>query len=214
MECNISDIANKSICLKLNKKWEAVGIGPVSKTICDLMSGVVLAMDIVYTMNKDGSPNFDSHEYLEPVEWDKWITLPVRPWDISIRSIHLHIRVPTVVITKNYAKVHEKKFKGKPSREGLAIRDNLIDAYTGEELDFHASTIDHVLPLSRGGTDTYDNTVLTTKEINNRKGNRLNSEVGLKLLINPHMPKPVPVSHTIRRVRNRDWAAFLTRAKR
>jgi len=203
------DIAHKAIVLKLNRLWKPVGVELVSKTICDLMTGVIMAMDIVYATNPDGSPNFDEHEYVNPVSWDEWVKLPVRPWDLSIHSTHLHVRVPTVVITKNYSKVHEKKFKGKPTKEGLFIRDNGIDAYTGKELDLEEATIDHVIPKDRGGSDTYDNTVLTTKKINNEKGNRLNSEIGLTLLINPHNPKPIKISHTIRKARHNDWKKFL-----
>ena len=204
------DIAHKAIVLKLNKLWKPVGVELVSKTICDLMTGVIEAIDIVYSSNPDGTPNFDTeYEYVNPVTWEEWVKLPVRPWDLSIHSTHMHIRVPTVVVTKNYAKIPEKKFKGKPTKEGLFIRDNGTNAYTGEELDYAEATIDHVIPRSRGGEDTYENTVLTSKEINNRKGNKLNKEVGLTLLINPHNPKPIKVSQTIRKARHQDWKHFL-----
>lgn len=209
----MNNIAHKAIVLKLNRLWKPVAVALVSDTICDFMNGVVMGMDIVYTTDADGQTNFDVQEYVNPVNWDEWIKLPVRPWDLCIHSAKLAIRVPTVVITKNYAKVHEKKFKGKPTKEALAIRDNLRDGYTGEELDFNEATIDHVVPKARGGTDTYDNTVLTSKEINNRKGDRLNSEAGLTLLINPHTPRPIPVSHTIRKVRHHDWKPFLIPVK-
>jgi len=205
------NIAGKAICLKLNRNWSPVGVELVGKTICDLMTGVVLAMDIVYSTNSDKTPNFDAYEYVTPVDWDAWIKLPVRPWDLSIRSTHMHIRIPTVVITKNYSKIPEKKFRGKPTKQGLFIRDNGIDAYTGEELELGACTVDHIIPRSRGGSDTYDNTVLTSKEINNRKGSKLNSEAGLILLINPHTPKPIKVSHTIKKARHRDWRHFLVK---
>lgn len=205
----MNDIAHKAIVLKLNKLWKPVGVELVSKTICDLMTDVIVAMDIVYATNPDGTPNFDEHEYVNPICWDEWMKLPVRPWDLTIHSSRMEIRVPTVVITKHYSKVHEKKFKGKPTKEALFIRDNGLDAYSGRELAYEEATIDHVIPKDRGGTDTYDNTVLTTKQTNNSKGNKLNSEVGLTLLINPHCPKPIQISHTIRKARHHDWKKFL-----
>lgn len=205
----MNDIAQKAIVLKLNRLWKPVEVSLVSKTICDLMNGVIMAMDIVYVTNPDGTINFDEHEYVNPVDWDAWMKLPVRSWDLSIHSTHMHIRVPTVVITKQYSKVHEKKFKGKPTKEALFIRDNGLDAYSGRELAYEEATIDHVLPKDRGGLDTYDNTVLTTKKTNNDKGNKLNSEAGLTLLINPHCPKPIPITHTIRKARHHDWKKFL-----
>lgn len=210
----MNDIAHKAIVLKLNKNWAAVGVELVSKTICDLITGVILAVDIVYSVKEDGSPDFDNYEYVNPVSWDEWMKLPVRPWDLCIHSSKMTIRVPTVVITQKYNKVPEKKFKGKPTKEGLLIRDGGLDGYTGEVLDPSEATIDHVIPTSRGGKDTYDNTVLTTKEINNTKGNKLNSEAGLQLLINPHNPKPVKVSHTIKKARHHDWKHFLPKNKK
>lgn len=168
-----------------------------------------MGMDIVYSLNPDGSPNFDEQEYVSPVSWDEWITLPVRDWDIAIHSPKMTIRVPTVIITARYDKIPEKTFKGKPTKEGVFIRDNGIDGYTGKELDFSAATIDHVIPKDRGGSDTYDNVVLTTKEINNNKGNKLNSEVGLTLLVSPHHPKPLKAYNAIRNIRHQDWKNFL-----
>jgi len=205
----MNTIANKAIVLKLNRLWKPVGVELVSKTICDLMTSVIMAMDIVYATKEDGTPDFGVQEYVNPVGWDEWLKLPVRDWDLCIHSSKMTIRVPTVVITKNYSKVHEKKFKGKPTKESLFIRDNGMDGYTGKELEYDEATIDHVVPTSRGGSDTYDNTVLTTKKINNGKGNKLNSEVGLTLVINPHNPKPIKVSHTIRKARHQDWKNFL-----
>lgn len=205
----MNDIAHKAIVLKLNKHWKVVGIGLVWKTICDLVNGVVDALDIEYETNEDGTPNFDKYVYGNPLKWKDWIKLPVRSWDLSLHSAHIHIRVPTVVIANNYTKIPKKKFKGKPTKEGLFIRDNGIDPYTGKELEYEEATKDHVIPRSRGGTDTYDNVVLTTKEINNRKGDKLNSEVGLTMMFKPSHPKPVKVSHTIRKIRHHDWKHFL-----
>lgn len=207
------DIAHKAIVLKLNKKWHPVGVELVGKTICDLITGVIEAIDIVYATNPDGTPNFDEYEYVNPVGWEEWSKLPVRDWDLTISSTHMVVRVPTVVITKNYAKIPEKKFKGKPTKEGLFIRDNGVDAYTGQELAFEEATIDHVVPLSRNGPDSYDNTVLTAKEINNKKGNKLNAEAGLKLLFTPTQPKAILVSKTIRKARHQDWKHFLLPVK-
>lgn len=209
----MNDISTKAIVLKMNKHWKPVGVGLVSKTMCDLMNGVIMALDIEYAINGDGTPNFNVQEYVNPVGWDEWVELEVRPWDLSIHTTSREFRVPTVVITTNYDKVHMKYLTGKPTKEGLAIRDNLIDGYTGKELEYNMATIDHVKPRSRGGTDTYDNTVLTSKEINNKKGNLTVKEAGLNLLINPHNPKPVLISSTIRKARHFDWIPFLTKKK-
>jgi hypothetical protein len=46
-------------------------------------------------------------------------------------------------------------------------------------------TLDQVLPRSRGGRDTWENLVWSSKDVNARKANRLPHEAGLKLLKTP-----------------------------
>ena len=205
-----NNIANKNIVLKLNKNFLVVCIAEVSKTICDLMSGVVMALDINYKLNADGTPDLENLDYFNPVKWEDWIKLPVRPWDMVIHSKTMTIRVPTVVVTTRYSKVHFKNFNGKPTKEGLFTRDGGTDIYTNEELDYESATIDHIIPLYRGGTDTYDNTGLTTKATNNRKGHKLNSEAGLTLKFIPYHPRPILFANTIRKARHHDWKLFMT----
>ena len=207
------NIENRSIVLKLNRNFIVTDVALVGKTICDLVAGTVLALDINYKLDSIGNPT-NELDYFNPVDWDVWVKLPVRPWDMCIHSKNLKIRVPTVIVTKNYSKVRYKEFKGKPNKTGLFLRDGGTDIYTGEEIDMEVATIDHIKALSKGGTDTYDNTGLTTKKTNNAKGSKSAEEAGLKLFINPYHPRPVPMSSTIRKVRNNDWHLFMTHPKK
>jgi len=208
----MKNIENRTIVLKLNKNFIVTDVSLVSKTICDLVSGTVLALDMNYKLNDDGTPS-DTLDYFNPVGWDEWKKLTIRDWDLAIHSKNMAVRVPTVVVTKHYSKVRFKKFSGKPTKEGLGMRDGFTDIYTGEELEPESATIEHILPLSRGGTDTYDNTGLTLKSTNNWKGSRTVEEAGLTLVINPYNPRPIPISSTIRKIRNRDWSHFLIHHK-
>jgi 5-methylcytosine-specific restriction endonuclease McrA len=205
----MNNIAQQAIVLKLNKHWQPLEAAVVQDVLIDLVSGVIHALDIGYKVKEDGSPDTTTCEYARPVKWEEWVTLPIRNWDPVIHSPRMTIRVPTVVITNNFDKMPTKKYKGKPTKEGLFFRDNGKDAYTNKMLDFDEATIDHVIPRDIGGLDTYDNAVLTTKEINNRKGNKLNKDAGLKLLIKPTLPKEIPLWKTIRKVRHYDWHFFL-----
>lgn len=209
----MNNIAQQAITLKLNKNWETVGISVVQKAIVDLVSGVVKALDIQYQMNSDGTLNTEEYEYVNPVDWETWLTLPVRPWDPVIHSSRLSIRAPTVVITSNYDKMPTKKYRGKPRKEALFYRDKGLDIHTGLPLEWDDASIDHIVPISRGGTDTYDNTGLTTKKINNEKGNRLDSEAGLTCVFKPVQPKEVPIWATIRKMRHPDWKFFMRKIK-
>ena len=55
-------------------------------------------------------------------------------------------------------------------------------------------TVDHVIPKSRGGGSGWDNLVTCCKRCNNRKGNLLPEEAGMRL-----MKRPQSFSHNVNR---------------
>jgi hypothetical protein len=210
----MSNIINKIIVLKLNKAWQPVGYSTVGKAIVDLAGGLsARAIDLEYELDENGEPIGDPIS-MNPVDWDTWMTLPVRPYDLTVSSAELVMRVPTVLIAKNFSKMPVKKFKGKPSKDAIRIRDQNICQYTGKVLKGDEVTIDHVIPQSRGGRDTWENLATTSKELNSMKGNRLNEEIGLKLIRPLVAPKPMPLSMLIREIKHRDWKPFLMKVER
>ena len=70
------------------------------------------------------------------------------------------------------------------SRQNLLRRDRHRCAYCGGR----ATTVDHVLPASRGGGWTWDNTVAACERCNHRKGDRTPAEAGMELRIHPFVP--------------------------
>jgi len=211
----MTGIENKLICLNLNANWQPIGFKTVKDAIVDLCGCDVggkpatLALDIDYNIDDLGDPILTEPKTMNPVSWTEWLSLPVRPWDLSINSAHMKVRVPTVIIAVNFNKMPVKQFKNKPSKDAIYVRDGGIDQYTGKKLDRNIATVDHVIPRSKGGGDTWENLVLCSKDINSKKGNRFNNEVGLKLLKNPTAPQPVPVYALIKDARHVDWQHFL-----
>jgi len=202
-------IINKIIVLKLNKAWQPVGFSSVQKAIVDLCGGIaVKAIDLEYELDDSGEPVGDPIR-MNPVDWDEWITLCVRPYDLVLHSAKLQIRVPTVLVAKNFNRMPMKTFRGKPSKDGIRIRDRNRCQYTGHLLRREEITIDHVIPQSRGGHDNWENLVTTSKELNSKKGNKLNEEAGLHLIRKPTVPAPMPLSMLINEIRHRDWLPFL-----
>jgi len=49
--------------------------------------------------------------YIRPVTWDEWITLPIRDGDNAVHTVRGAIRVPTVIVALNFAKVPKKRPK-------------------------------------------------------------------------------------------------------
>ena len=211
---------NKMTVLKLNKVWQAVGYSSVGRAIVDLAAGLS-AKSLNFEYDKDENGNYILDEYgvpagppvfIQDVTWEEWLALPVRPWEMDDALHYSNNRVmrsPTVLVAKNFAKMPKKMFRGKPSKEAIWIRDGGVDQYTGKRLKRNDGTIDHVLPQSKGGKDTWENLVLTDKKINSEKGNQLNHEVGLRLIRQPKAPSPMPLSQLIREVRHREWRQFL-----
>ena len=128
--------------------------------------------------------------------------------DNAVRTPRGPIRIPTVIVAENFAKVPKKRPKlcAKTIRE----RDGNRCQYTGELLKPEEGSLDHVVPRSRGGADAWENLVWSSKDVNTRKGNRLPQEAGLKLLSVPRAPKELPISALLRNAHGvAEWKLFL-----
>ena len=197
----MSDILNKNIVLVLNRNWQAINIRTPQDAFCQLATNVATALDIELG---DG----DSAQALRPVTWDEWITLPVRPQDNAVRTARGAIRVPTVIVAVNFARVPKKR--PKLNARNIRERDGNRCQYTGRLLHPDEGSLDHVVPRSRGGADTWENLVWSAKEVNQRKADRLPHEAGLKLLATPRAPRELPASALIRNANNvAEWKLFL-----
>lgn len=70
-------------------------------------------------------------------------------------------------------------------------------------------TVDHIIPKSRGGKDTWDNLVTACVSCNNRKGNRTPKEASMKLYSEPSKPNYFAfMKTTLGRIED-DWRPFL-----
>ena len=69
------------------------------------------------------------------------------------------------------------------SRRAIFLRDQYTCQYCGTRP--HALTLDHVLPKSRGGRNTWENLVTACATCNHRKGGRMLHEARMRLLREP-----------------------------
>ena len=74
------------------------------------------------------------------------------------------------------------------TNKALFGRDRNVCLYCGKNLHDHDLTRDHVVPVSRGGLDLWDNVVAACKRCNHFKGSRLLHECGMQLLALPYVP--------------------------
>lgn len=94
---------------------------------------------------------------------------------------------PSVIRLNDFVKVPYKKII--LTRRNILKRDGHKCAYCGRgDLPL---TIDHVIPKSKGGDDSWENLVAACLPCNNKKGDRTPEEAGMKLRIKPYAPNHI-----------------------
>ncbi|MCU0512372.1 MAG: HNH endonuclease [Anaerolineae bacterium] len=113
-----------------------------------------------------------------------------------LRTMRDYFAIPSVIALKTYINVPRRKAHW--SRKGVLVRDNYTCVYCGVKpgavqkdkvLSRSDMTIDHIIPRSKGGKDTWTNTACACASCNHRKGDRLPNEAGLKLRWEPKTPR-------------------------
>jgi 5-methylcytosine-specific restriction endonuclease McrA len=103
--------------------------------------------------------------------------------DASADLVHAEsvtVPVPVVARLNRYVRVPYPA-QVPLSRRAVFTRDGQTCVYCGSS----ATSIDHVVPRSRGGTHTWDNVVAACRRCNHTKADRSLAEMGWKL---PHPP--------------------------
>ena len=93
------------------------------------------------------------------LEWhDNWI----------VHSSNWSTPVPAVLMLHDYMK---SKTTVRFSKQNIFLRDNWTCQYCGDELTTKTATMDHVLPISKGGKTNFENIVAACPKCNAGKGN-------------------------------------------
>jgi 5-methylcytosine-specific restriction endonuclease McrA len=111
----------------------------------------------------------------------------------SNRLVNNKFILPLVIRLKKYIPL---PFSGVVlSRKNIFLRDNYICQYCGRHGDL---TIDHVIPRSKGGQDSWTNAVVCCVRCNNKKGDKTPEETGMKLGRTPYKPPSMLYLHMTR----------------
>lgn len=111
--------------------------------------------------------------------------------------IHPKVLVPLVIrLIKAIRSLWRKEVPW--SKVNVHCRDKYICQYCGVEVAKSKATIDHVIPASKGGKNTWDNTVCSCYQCNNKKEDRLPSEAKMTLVRKPY--KPTIMEFLIRKI--------------
>ena len=123
--------------------------------------------------------------------------------DRVVRSERLVMPRPAVIRLTKFIHV-PRRFRRQVTNTFLFARDQYRCQYCGrntaELKPREALTRDHVIPMSRGGTNVWTNVVTACSPCNTRKGNRLPHEIGMMPLTQPAEPHFVHLSWAVRRL--------------
>ncbi|MFN6548127.1 HNH endonuclease [Mycolicibacterium nivoides] len=133
------------------------------------------------------------YRVLTHVSWQEAIRLLLRGSVYVIErhspAVHIHspstiVELPVSVALREYVHIPYRP-GNRVTRQGVLARDGFTCAYCGGRAD----TIDHVIPRSRGGQDSWENCVAACAPCNGRKDNRTPGEAGMRLLWEPYEPR-------------------------
>lgn len=111
----------------------------------------------------------------QPPEDERWL-----------RTANLWIRVPEVIVLQRFNGVPRRELTF--SRRNIYRRDNFTCQYCGSRPGLKQLSIDHVMPLSRGGRTSWENCVVACVKCNTRKGDRTPEEARMPMAREPFRP--------------------------
>jgi len=111
---------------------------------------------------------------------------------------------PTVIRLYNYAPVPYRKVR--LTRVNIFKRDGHKCGYCGSVKNL---TIDHILPKSRGGKNTWENLITCCGSCNLKKGNKTPTEANMPLKLTTFRPSFVYFIKKFEQNNNESWVNYI-----
>ena len=161
--------------LVLNSLYQAVQVTGIRRAFRLFYAGRARAV----------APDFVSYDF------DNWCDLPARSGDPVIRTPSRAIRIPSVIQLVHYDRLPSREVRF--TRRNIFYRDKNRCQYCGRVYPQREINLDHVVPLSRGGSSCWVNVVCACIRCNTRKGDRTPEEAGMRLVRRPRKPAGLPM---------------------
>jgi 5-methylcytosine-specific restriction endonuclease McrA len=161
--------------LVLNSLFQAVQITGVRRAFVLFCGGRARAV----------APDFTTYTF------DNWCDLPPGAGEETVRTPRRAIRIPRVIQLLHYDRLPQRTVRF--TRQNIFFRDRNRCQYCGRVFPQRELNLDHVVPLSRGGTSSWENVVCACIACNSRKGNRLPTEARMTLIRFPRRPPGHPI---------------------
>jgi 5-methylcytosine-specific restriction endonuclease McrA len=153
-----------------------------------------------------------SYEPLNITSWRRAVVLLIKGKAEQLENndgfIYAEFPLPSVIRLRYYVRVPYKEIP--LTRRNVLERDRhtcQYCRYKGEQL-----TLDHVIPRSRGGGDTWENLVAACVRCNVKKGNRTPKEAQMSLHHQPRRPYSSLQFELVKQTRgnlNQQWRKYI-----
>jgi 5-methylcytosine-specific restriction endonuclease McrA len=179
--------------LVLNRHYQPVQVTTAKRAMVLLYGGAAQALD----------------EGGEAYGFDDWRALPPREDDDLLPIVGGALRVPRVVHLQRYERMPRVSIR--LTRRNVMFRDGHECQYCGKRPALRELNIDHVVPRSRGGVDSWENLVTACRPCNLRKGWKTPEEANMRLARAPFRPKWSMTAQLLLGAgeRFKEWEAFL-----
>jgi 5-methylcytosine-specific restriction endonuclease McrA len=153
-----------------------------------------------------------SYEPLNITSWRRAIVLLLKgkaeQLEHNGKLICPDLPLPTVIRLRHYVQV--------PYKDIPLTRRNVLerDRHTCQYCDYRGEdlTLDHVVPRSRGGADTWENLVTACERCNVKKGNRTPKEASMTMRTQPRKPHSSLYFELVKHTRgesNKEWVKYV-----
>ena len=177
--------------LVLNRLYQPIQVTSIRRAITLFYKGDARAVDSDYVT----------------YDFDNWADLQRQPEQSFIVTPTRNIAIPDVVQLLRFDRMPRQEVKF--SRGNIYIRDRNRCQYCGRKFPTSDLSLDHVIPISRGGKSTWENVVCACLNCNVRKGSKLVHESGMDLIRQPARPKWHPLHRLQGRSFPEIWKNFV-----
>jgi 5-methylcytosine-specific restriction endonuclease McrA len=198
-----SSAAMQASVLALNRNFAAVHVLSVRRAFCLIFKELAEVIHV----EEGRFVGYDFDGWREVSEYRASLG-EATEHDDYIRAVNFEIQVPRIIRLLKYDRLPRNAVKF--NRRNIFLRDEHRCQYCGRHYTSTRLSLDHVLPRSRGGPDTWENVVCACLNCNVRKGGRTPSEAGMKLIRPPVKPprSPLICRHLAQR-KYETWHTFI-----
>ncbi len=196
--------------LVLNRAYAAMRVVSARRAFC------LLARCIAEIIHVDSADDGTIGEFVS-YDLKSWIQISALQREFErerhdwVKTVRFEIAVPRIIRLLGYDRIPDQTVK--LNRRNLFARDRNQCQYCGRHFPTADLSIDHVLPRTQGGIDSWENLVCACIRCNARKGGRTPEQASMKMIRRPVRPARNPViALRLGHDKYRSWKTFLDNA--